>query len=380
MPKNNETKQKAQDITSIIKHLEEKLQLTEDQKIIDVEFVDTINLGGDLNRNSVFAVKVQNKNKEITHIIIDKEANKVADIDKDGRIKLSEKEIEKWQQFIGKPEKQTPEQKKRYDFEKEYILQEYKTNEKTVRSEESAVPQDEGKNVGACRGDHWSSDARSKDTEKQKAAEALNTDETAIIAMIKIEDRETFGQAINKKLHADAYIVRYGNNKTKIMQMNSKGKLTELEGLESNEFNLEVLEQLNLDKTSKSQKIKSGDLTTIRTEDPKSSYVVVREHDSKNGIVIVTSGNKTQMYTFDDEGKDNIKEIETSIKYRINNDETGNDENDGKSVGVGVPDDSQNNEKDVENEESVVPNDERGNDDEDEGKTPWGDAYARQRR
>ena len=162
--------------------------------------------------------------------------------------------------------------------------------------------------------------------------------------------------------------------------MNSKGKLTELEGLESNEFNLEVLEQLNLDKTSKSQKIKSGDLTTIRTEDPKSSYVVVREHDSKNGIVIVTSGNETQMYTFDDEGKDNIKEIETSIKYRINNDETGNDENDGKAVGGGAPDDPQNNEKDVGNEASVVPNDERGNDEEDEGRTPWGDAYARQRR
>ncbi len=359
MPKNNETKQKAQDITSIIKHLEEKLELTEDQKIIDVEFVDTINLGGDLNRNSVFAVKVQNKNKEITHIIIDKEANKVADIDKDGRIKLSEKEIEKWQQFIGKPVEQTPEQKKRYDFEKEYILEEYKTNEKTVGNDALVVPNNNEKNVEACRGDHWSSDARPKDTEKQKAAEALNTDETAIIAMIKIEDRETFGQAINKKLHADAYIVRYGNNKTKIMQMNSKGKLTELEGLESNEFNLEVLEQLNLDKTSKSQKIKSGDLTTIRTEDPKSSYVVVREHDSKNGIVIVTSGNETQMYTFDDEGKDNIKEIETSIKYEIEKDK---------------------NEKDVENEASVVPNDERGNDDEDEGRTPWGDAYARQRR
>ena len=381
MPKNNETKQKAQDITSIIKHLEEKLELTEDQKIIDVEFVDTINLGGDLNRNSVFAVKVQNKNKEISHIIIDKEANKVADIDKDGRIKLSEKEIEKWQQFIGKPVEQTPEQKKRYDFEKEYkfvgndalVVPQNRDNQKTA---------DTGKlrNTKSNEKDEKKNNTSPQNENKQKAAEALNTDETAIIAMIKIEDRETFGQAINKKLHADAYIVRYGNNKTKIMQMNSKGKLTELEGLESNEFNLEVLEQLNLDKTSKSQKIKSGDLTTIRTEDPKSSYVVVREHDSKNGIVIVTSGNETQMYTFDDEGKDNIKEIETSIKYRINNDETGNDENDGKSVGIGVPDDPQNNEKDVENEASVVPNDERGNDDEDEGRTPWGDAYARQRR
>lgn len=355
MPKNDKTKQKAQDIASILKELEQKLELTEEQKIIDVEFVDTINLGGDLNRNSVFAVKVQNKNKEITHIIIDKDANKVADIDKDGKIKLSEKEIEKWKQFIGKPGEQTPEQKKRYDFEKEYILKQYKTNEKTLDSK------NKDKNVG--------NDAHvvsTKDTDKQKAAEALNTNETAIIAMIKIEDRETFGQAINKKLHADAYIVRYGNNKTKIMQMNSKGKLTELDGIESNEFNLEVLEQLNLDKINETQRIKPGDLTTIRTEDPKSSYVVVREHDSKNGIVIVNSGNETQMYTFDDEGKDNIKEIETSIKYELES-----NENDKNIVG---------NDAHVVPKEKTIDNDKEKDADEDEGRTPWGDAYARQRR
>lgn len=364
MPNNNKTKQKVQDLTSILKELEQKLELQEDQKIIDIEFKDTIKLGGDLNRNSVFAVKVQNKEGEISHIIIDKDCNKVADIDKDGKITLSEKEIEIWKQFIGKPGEQTPDQKKRYDFEKEYILEEYKTNETVVEVADLGDPQNNSKN---SRGDFNRSDIRPQDTEKQKAAEALNTDETAIIAMIKIEDRETFGQAINQKLHADAYIVRYGNNKTKIMQMNSKGKLTELEGIESNEFNLEVLEQLNLDQMNETQKIKSGDLTTIRTEDPKSSYVVVREHDSKNGIVIVNSGNETQMYTFDDEGKDDIKEIETSIKYKLENDEnTGNDEN---TVGEAPLDDPSKESDETEK-----------NDDEDEGRTPWGDAYARQRR
>lgn len=274
MPENNKMKEEAQNIVDIIKHLEQKLELSENEKIIDIKFVDTINLGGDLNRNSVFAVKVQNKEGEITHIITDKDCNKVANIDKNGKISLSEKEIEMWKQFIGKPEEQTPEQKKRYDFEKEYILEEYKTNEKTVGNEESVNPNNNEKTVGAFN-------ARPQNTEKQKAAEALNTNETAIIAMIKIEDRETFGQAINQKLHADSYIVRYGNNKTKIMQMNSKGNLTELKGTKSSDFSLSVLEQLNLDKVKKSQKIKAGDLTTIRTEDNKYTYVVVREHDSK---------------------------------------------------------------------------------------------------
>lgn len=376
MPKNDSLKEKSQDLISALKALEQKLELPEGQKIIDVEFKNTINLGGDLNRNSVFAVKVQNKEGEITHIIIDKECNKVADIDKDGKISLSEKEIEMWKQFIGKPGKQTPEQKKRYDFEKDYILEEYKTNEKSVEKDGAYTRNNQNNTVGvdAPVDPH-------KDTEKKKAADALNVNETAIIAMIKIEDRETFGQAINKKLRADAYIVRYGNNKTKIMQMNQKGNLTELEGTKSSEFNLEVLEQLNLDKMNQKQKIKSGDLTTIRTEDPKSSYVVVREHDSKNGIVIVNSGNETKMYIFDDEGKVDIKEIETSIKYRINNDETGNEENDGnKNVGARRGDhwSSDARPKDT---DTVEENDNKEkDDDEDEGRTLWGDAEARRRR
>lgn len=353
MPKNDTMKEKAQDLTSILKELEQKLELPEEQKIIDIEYKDTINLGGDLNRNSVFAVKVQNKNGEITHIIIDKDCNKIADIDKDGKITLSEKEIELWKQFIGKPGEQTPDQKKRYDFEKEYILEEYKTNEKSVGVDAPADKKNKDENKEKKI-------ARPQDEKKQKAADALNVNETAIIAMIKIEDRETFGQAINKKLHTDAYIVRYGNNKTKIMQMSSNGKLTELEGLESNDFNLEVLEQLNLDKANGTQKIKSGDLTTIRTEDPKSSYVVVREHDSKKGIVIVNSGNETQMYTFDDEGKESIKEIETSIKYRLEN-----DENTVEVAALGDP---------------SKKSDDPEKDDDDEGRTQWGDAYARQRK
>ena len=96
MPENNKMKEEAQNIVDIIKHLEQKLELSENEKIIDIKFVDTINLGGDLNRNSVFALKVQNKEGEITHIIIDKDCNKIANIDKDGKISLSEKEIEMW--------------------------------------------------------------------------------------------------------------------------------------------------------------------------------------------------------------------------------------------------------------------------------------------
>ncbi len=76
----------------------------------------------------------------------------------------------------------------------------------------------------------------------------------------------------------------------------------------------------------------------------------------KNGIVIVNSTNQTKVYTFDDEGKDSLKEIETSIAYEVEkNKQSKTDRNN-----------EQNQEKQDEKEQ-------------DEGRTPWGDAEARRR-
>lgn len=354
MKKTENMKDKANEFNSKLKEISEKLELSDKQEIIGIDFKENIKLGGNLERNNIFVVKIKEEDGEVHHIIIDRDMNKIASIDKDGKVELSEREMEIWEKFIGKKGNQNAEQKKIYDFEKEYVLEEYKIDEKGVDAHVDA----KNKSVG--------NDAHVvplRDENEQAAADALNVDETAIIAMIKIEDRETFGQAINQKLHADAYIVKYGNNKVKIMQATSNGKLKELSGVESSEFSSEVMEQLNIDKAKQNQRIKPGDLTTIRTEDNKYSYVVVREHDSKRGIVIVNSTNETRMYTFDDEGKESLKEIETSIKYEIDN-ETNIHENDEKNVGatIGRPQEAKENEKDNENERE---------------RTPWGDAYAR---
>ena len=67
---------------------------------------------------------------------------------------------------------------------------------------------------------------------------------------------------------------------------------------------------------------------------------------------------------FDDEGKEDIKEIETSIKYRLNNEETGNDENTAEASIARL---------------NEIDDDKEKEDDEDEGRTPWGDAEARRR-
>lgn len=325
-------KDKAQDFCNKIKEIKEKLELPEKQKIIAIDKKDNINLGGKLNRKSVFMIKVQDENGEIYHIVTDKETNKIATILKDGKVELADREKQLWKKFVGEENNQTLEQKKIYDFEKEYFLEENKTEQEQDRKEEKS---------------------KEKEDEK-KAAESLKVDETAIISMIKIEDRETFGQAINIKLYADAYIVRYGNNKTKIMQSTSDGKLREISGLKTNEFNLEVIEQLNMKKTGNNQKIKAGDLTTIKTEDNKYNYVVVREEDANKGIVIVNSTDTTKVYTFDDEGKETLREIESSIRYEV---EEKKEEQELKT-----------HEKEIEQEE------------EEEGRTPWGDAYARSRR
>lgn len=357
MPNNDRIRDRANEFNDKLKDMSEKLELSDKQQIIGIDFKENIKLGGTLERNNIFVVKIKDENGDIHHIVMSRDLDKIADINKDGKIELSEDELKKWEQFIGTREYQNAEQKKRYDFEKVYVLDEYKMDEKAVNNNDKTVgatsgrPQvDEEENAG----ESIARPEKDKDEETEKVAEALNVNQAAIVAMIKIEDRENFGQAINKKLYADTYIVKYGNNKTKIMQMDSKGKLKEIAGLESNEFNQDVMEQLNVDKRKDNQKIKAGDLKTIKTEDSKYSYVVVREQDPKKGIVIVNSRNSTKVYTFDDEGKDTLKEIETSIKYEIEK------ENVGESI-------------------ARTQNDSEKDYDEDEGRTLWGDAYARQR-
>lgn len=335
MEKQENIKSKAQEFNEKLRELSEKLKLSKEEQIVGLEEKENIKLGGTLERNNIFVVKIKAKNGDIHHIVIDAEANLIANIDKNGKIELSDREKQLWKSYIGKPGNQRLDQKSIYNFEKKYYLEEYKVKDNKELNKE------ENKN-GDIK-------------EEQKAAESLNVDEKAIITMIKIEDRETFGQAINQKLHADAYIVKYGNNKIKIMQATSNGKLQELSGVENSEFNSEVMEQLNINKSAKNQKIKAGDLTTIKTEDNKYNYVVVREKDPSKGIVIVNSTNGTQMYTFDDDGKNNLQEIETSIKYTVEKEKEKQQEEDKKE------------------QASLEENDEYE-------KTPWGDAERRSRR
>ena len=369
MSDNDIIKDQANDFSNKIKEISEKLELNDKQKIIGIDFKENMKLGGTLERNNVFVVKIKDEDGEIHHIVMSKDIDKIADINKDGKINLSEEEKKKWEQFIGTKEYQNAEQKKMYNFDEEYYVEDKinfisKENEKEDAENENDVVPEEKKKEGLenktniVPKENKKEDLDSKTDVAPKENE--NDNQTAIVAMIKIEDRENFGQAINRNLKSDSYIVKYGNNKTKIMQMDSKGKLKEISGLESNEFNQDVIEQLNVDNRKDNQKIKVGDLKTIKAEDSKCKFVVVREQDPKKGIVIVNSPNSTKVYTFDDEGKDSLKEIETSIKYEIDKDEKG--------------------EKTMENEaHHAVPN-EAEKDDEYEGRTPWGDAYARSRR
>ena len=361
MEENDSIRNKAQEFNDKMKQIGEKLEIPKENRIIAIDFKDNIKLGGALERNSVFVLTIQDKEGTISHVVIDKDVNKIADIDKYGKIELSPSEMQKWEAFIGKKGEQRVDQKERYDFDKEYYLEEYKPKE----NEKGKSPNGNDKEPEKDTDKKENKSNSLEDERKKEAAKSLKTDESEIKAMIKIEDRETFGQAINKKLYADAYIVRYGNNKTKIMQVGANGKLSELSGLESSEFNSEVIEQLNIKNTQKNSKIKAGDLTTIKTEDEKYNYVVVKEHDSEKGIVIVNSTNQTKAYTFDDEGKDNLQEIEASIKYEV--EEKNKEKNASKS-----------NKNTGENDGGRKIDEEKEQED-DEERTPWGDAEARRR-
>ncbi len=127
MEENNSIKDKAKEFKDNLKELSEKLELQNNQKIIGIDFKDNIKLGGNLERNSIFVVTIQDKKGVISHIVIDSDVNKIATIDKNGKIELSPKEMQVWERFIGKKGSQNVEQKKKYDFEKEYYLEEYKT-------------------------------------------------------------------------------------------------------------------------------------------------------------------------------------------------------------------------------------------------------------
>ena len=111
MEENDSIKNKVQEFNDKIKQIGEKLEIPKENKIISIDFKDNIKLGGELERNDVFILAIQNKEGEISHIVLDKDINKIADIDKYEKIELSPREMKLWEQFIGQKGNQNIEQK-----------------------------------------------------------------------------------------------------------------------------------------------------------------------------------------------------------------------------------------------------------------------------
>lgn len=330
-------KDKVLEANKRIEQLASYLGIPKHDIILAINPVNEINLGGNIQRNNVYEVKVQGKNKKTYSIICDKEINPIAKVDSKGKMTLSNQELEKWSPYIGTKGNQNAQQRQLYDFAKDYYMDEL--NKKS---------QDLGKDNKA----------------KADAARSLGVDESAIISMTLVVDKESFGKAIGKDLKADTYIIRYGNNKTKVMQTDKSGGLKEIAGTTTSEFNMALLDELNLDKQSKNQKINPGDIRTIQDTGKDDNIVIVRENDSDKGIAIVTTTADTKVYTFDDEGKETVKELHTAVKYEL--DEKGKTREKHEAI----------EEETIDEEEEEQ---ELEEDDEDRQRTPWGDAEARRR-
>lgn len=324
-----------QELIETLKSIKDNLEVDNSEKIIGIDYKDKIDLGGELTRKSVFVVKLQDSEGKIHYLVSDKDFNRIATIANDGKIELSPREKQLWEQFIGKENEQTAEQKKYYDFDKEYFLDEYKEQEKEVEDEEletdkaedeeeKEIKEDEGEpeeKEQMQKNEKQQNNQNEQDEEKQEIAKSIDINSRQIKTIIKIEDRENFGKAIDKKLYADAFIVKYGNNKIKLMHANSRGEYSEISGLEYSEFSGEVLEQLHINKTNSKATIKQGDLTTIRGESRKDNFVIVREKDPNKGIAIRNTENATEVYTFDERNINSVGELKTTEIYKVSYDD-----------------------------------------------------------
>lgn len=83
MEKQENIRSKAQEFNEKLKELSEKLELSKEEQIVGVEEKENIKLGGTLERNNVFVVKIKGENGDIRHVVIDSEANPIANIDKE---------------------------------------------------------------------------------------------------------------------------------------------------------------------------------------------------------------------------------------------------------------------------------------------------------
>ena len=207
MDENQEVKDFVQDLISI----KDMLEVKAEEKIVGIEKIENINIGGNLNKSNVFVIKMQDKDGKVYHIIADKDLNKIATIANDGIVQLSEREKKLWEEFIGKPGEQTEGQKQYYDFDKQYVLEEYNEKRKELEKKEADINQEKEEIIDTSEENKETKqeekqieeepkkEDNAEEIEKKNVAKSLDVSSKQIKQIVKIEDRENFGKAIDRK-------------------------------------------------------------------------------------------------------------------------------------------------------------------------------------
>lgn len=112
------TEQKIEEVKTEYSNLQQKiitsLKFPEGTKILSVsDRIDTIPLGGMLEAHDVYAVKIQNKAREIETVLVDRELQQLATIKENNNIVLSDLTKDRFEELIGQPGKQTPRTKRK---------------------------------------------------------------------------------------------------------------------------------------------------------------------------------------------------------------------------------------------------------------------------
>ncbi|MDR0979147.1 MAG: hypothetical protein LBL91_04355 [Lachnospiraceae bacterium] len=296
--------EKAKEYNEKIKAISKQLGLPEKDVMLSIEYKDDIMLNSQIKQPKVFVIKVKAEDGKIYHVVADTNFMKLAQIDEKGVVTLSDELKQKFEKYLKTDEK--------------FILKEYKTDEKTIDdAEKQNIDKDDAdkENVGV-----GVPDDPSKTTDKQMSDSNPQKLDKAIKSIILVRNKEEYERAIDKKLDENVYIVTYANNKTTVMTGDlENGKLKEMAGIETSDFNTKLLDELNMDKSSGYYQMDSEDIKTITDErNPKYDYVIVRNSDSPEKSVVITEtpSNDVDMYYYD-ENEDNINQIELEEKYKI---------------------------------------------------------------
>lgn len=153
--------------------------------------IDKIGLGGRVEQENVFAVKIEDEKRKIKTLIFNNEGQELATIDENNRVVLQEKMQKELQELVGKTGEQNEKQKEYYDFQKEYSLTQEEMDRISEKFEDKKMDLKD-----------------KKQTRNFRFAECLGVSEGDMLSIAEIKEQDSRTVIVDKdKKHSKIYVV-----------------------------------------------------------------------------------------------------------------------------------------------------------------------------